>query len=136
MRDVLLAMLFGMLSCAHAADWAVVPMPPNLKVGGPLEVDRSSIIRSGPAVTVWTRAVYQNPQPVRTRWDTNGYYRIAMSMREFDCTRRLSASRRAVFLLAAEDAIPVVDEAFSGALEPVRPDTRDETILNFVCGFK
>jgi hypothetical protein len=117
-------------SSAQAANWQSIGAPVFSGRAGQLQVDQSSIIRRGPVVSVWTRAIYR--QDFEVPGSNLLRSRVVVSLTDFDCRERTETTRRIVFLSDDESQLPLGEHG-PFAMTEVIPGSAKEATFEFVC---
>lgn len=120
-----LALALAPLQDAHAARWISI----NKDATALIEVDGSSIDRSGEKVRAWHRETYQ---PKRMQETGAFSYASLKQLTEFQCDKRSAAIQRRIYF--ADNGTEIKSESpdsKDGA--PVVPDSPTEAVFSHVC---
>ena len=127
----LIGLLLAFLACAtaHAADWEIVKTP-STGGAGYLQLDRSSIVRKGKLVRVWTRSVYYNDFPIPDAPPLRS--RVVAALTEIDCSERTETTKRVLYLSDDESPMTLAERGPYPTTDIV-PTTPKEKLFAMVC---
>ncbi|GJH04502.1 surface-adhesin E family protein [Paraburkholderia terrae] len=121
----LAAALLGSLAIAHASNWQLIATPNS----GDIEIDLSSVSRSGSLVKIWLRRVYPNGF-------NDGSFAKPVSIRQvrwiIDCQRR-SVAQGEIVLYDMQHEILFQTRGAPNDFEDVTPDSTGEAIADRLC---
>lgn len=110
-----------------ASRWSIVNRRSDGKAV--LEIDRTSLVREGGTVRVWTRAVYDSSFSVE---GTGSRSRKVLALNEIHCARRTERVRRVVYL--GDDDRPILgSERGPYDTTDIVPGSPKESVLHAVC---
>jgi len=125
-------LLGAAIGCAvlssYAADWQ--PLGKKGQSSEILELDRSSIVRNGPVVSVWTRIVHKEEFEIPGAPALRA--RVVASLTDYNCKLRTETTRRIVFLFSTENPAVMAER---GPYDPadIIPDTPRDRVFSMVC---
>jgi hypothetical protein len=114
---------------ASAAAWQALPGSRGVSI----EVDKSSMDRSGKTVKAWTKASYADIQQASAG---DFFFSSYKSLAQYDCAARTVKLLFKVYY--AEDGSEVTSVRYTEFDKPAQvvPDTAEEQVLEFACSYK
>lgn len=94
-----------------------------------LEIDRTSLVRNGDVVRVWTRAVYDSEFSVG---GSAAQARKVLALNEINCVKRTEKVHRIVFTGEDDQPIPMVEQGPYEAID-IAPDSSKENVMQAAC---
>lgn len=114
---------------ASAAAWQAMPGGRGVSI----EVDKSSMDRSGKTVKAWSKASYADVQQASAG---DFFFSSYKSLAQYDCAARTAKPLFKVYY--AEDGSEVTSVRYTEFDRPAQvvPDTAEEQVLEFACSYK
>lgn len=122
-------MLLLYVAGAQAADWRAVGANAKMKI----EMDVSSLVRSGHAVTVWDKEEYFQPEQAQPG---DFYFKTVKTLTRYGCDTRVAQPLMRVYYAEDGTEISAITPDSDGKPAYVVPDSVREWKFNYVCGGK